>query len=119
VWYNFPAYTTYDYRPPAQGPGEVPDFLLVQEAKGRKATPDWYDEVAARKTAGPHTLPEGTKHLVLFDFQLAGENGGPRQVKADVPVREAFLPNGWRVLVVDTVPGRPLLEDYFTLDGKA
>ncbi len=119
VWYAFPAYTSYDYRPAAQGPGETPDFLLIQEAKGRKASPDWYDEIAAHKTAGPHPLANGTKHLVLFDFQLAGENGGPRQVRPEIPVREAFLPSGWRVLVVDTTPDRPLLEDYFTMEGTA
>jgi hypothetical protein len=62
-------------------------------------------------------LANGTKHLVLFDFQLAGENGGTRLVRPEHPVREAFLPNGWRVLVVDTVPGQETLEDYFLLRG--
>lgn len=116
VWYHFPEYTSYDYRPPAQGPGETPDFLLIQEARGRRAVPDWYDSIAQRRTAGPHPLDPGIEALVLFDFALAGE-GGPRQLKDDVPVREAFLPNGWRVLYVQVTPDRPLLEDYFTLHG--
>lgn len=116
VWTNFPDYTTYNYRPPGQGPGEFPPVLLVQEAKDHEATPDWYDAVKASHDRRPHPLPDGTRHLVLFDFQLAGENGGPRRVLPDVTVREAFLPDGWRVLVVDTTSQRPNLEDYFSAD---
>lgn len=119
VWYAFPEYTSYNYRPPARGPGETPDFLLIQEAKGRRATPDWYDSIAERRTAGPHPLGPGIENLVLFDFALAGENGGERQVRDDVPVLEARLPDGWRVLYVRVTADRPLLEDYFTLDGWA
>ena len=116
VWTNFPEYTVYNYRPPGQGPGEFPPVLLVQEARHHEATPDWYDAVKASHDRQPHRLPEGTRHLVLFDFQLAGENGGPRRVLPDVAVREAFLPDGWRVLVVDTTDDRPHLEDYFSAD---
>lgn len=116
VWHSFPEYTTYDYRPAATGPGEVPDFLLIQEAHEHKAAPRWYDALSERRTAGPHVLPNGTEILVLFNFQLAGE-GGPRQVRDDVQVHEAFLPSGWRVLLVRTTPDRPHLEDYFRMDG--
>ncbi len=119
LWYYFPSYDVFEYRPAGKAVGEVPDFLMIQHAKNGTAKPDWYDEIADHKTFGPNPLPNGTRHLVLFDFQLAGENGGTRAVKADIPVREAFLPSGWRVLVVDTTPDRPLLEDYFTMEGAA
>lgn len=116
VWWYFPDYTVYNYRAPRQGPGEAPDFLMVQVAKDRAAVPDWYDAVAAGPSDERHPLPAGTEHLVLFDFQFAGENGGPRRVPWDVPIREAHLPNGWRVLVVDTTPDKRDMEDYFVVD---
>ena len=116
VWYHFPEYTSYNFRPSGEGPGEFP-VTFVQEAHEREARPDWYDAAQGR-VEGPHPLPNGTKHLVLFDFQLAGENGGPRRVLPEVPVREAFLPDGWRVLVVDTTEDRPNLEDYFSTDPE-
>lgn len=118
VWMNFPDYTTYNYRPFGEGPEEASDAvprIFVQEARHHEARPDWYEHDALLDQP-PHPLPDGTRHLVLFDFQLAGENGGPRRVLGDVPIREAFLPNGWRLLVVDTVPDRPNLEDYFSPD---
>lgn len=119
LWYYFPAYDVFEYRPAGKAVGEVPDFLMIQHAKNGTATPDWYDEIADHTTYGPNPLPSGTRHLVLFDFQLAGENGGTRAVQPEIPVREAFLPSGWRILVVDTTPDRPLLEDYFTMEGAA
>ncbi|MEK6975989.1 MAG: glycosyltransferase family 39 protein [Candidatus Thermoplasmatota archaeon] len=116
LWFYEPDYHVYEYRPAGKAVGEVPDFLLIQESYQHEATPDWYDEIADHRTPLNHTLPAGTDVLVLFDFQLAGENGGDRAVKPEIPVREAFLPNGWRILVVDVTPDRPLLEDYFTLE---
>lgn len=119
AWWAFPEYTVYNYRAPGQGPGEAPDFLMVQVARDHEAVPDWYSAVAAGPTDERHPLPAGTRHLVLFDFQLAGENGGPRRLRLDVPYREDILPNGWRVLVVDAMAGRPDLEDYFAVDPGA
>lgn len=117
VWYYYPDYQVFEYRPPGKAVGEVPDFLMVQEANGREAVPDWYDEIADRDTPGPHPFRPGTENLVLFDFQLAGENGGERQLRPEVEYREAWLPNDWRVLYVRLDPSKPNLEDYFTLDG--
>lgn len=117
VWYYYPDYHAYEYRPPGKAVGEVPDFLLIQHAHQHEATPDWYDTIADRVTAGPHPLQPGVENLILFDFQLAGENGGTRAVRDDVPVLEARLPNGWRVLYVEVEAGRPNLEDYFTMAG--
>lgn len=120
VWQGFPEYTTYNYRPLGEGPEEsaMKGGVFIQVARGHEATPDWYTHDEPNEAAR-HPLPEGTRHLVLFDFQLAGENGGPRRVLNDIPVREAFLPNGWRVLVVDVTADRPDLEDYFARDPDA
>lgn len=118
VWANFPDYTSYNYRPFGEGPEEAANAeprIFVQEARGGEATPDWYEH-GRRLEQSPHMLPNGTRHIILFDFQLAGENGGPRRVLPEIPIREAFLPSGWRVLVIDTVPERPHLEDYFSPD---
>lgn len=112
-------YHVYEYRPAGKAVGEVPDFLMIQVAHQGEATPDWYDEIAERRTPLGHRLPNGTENLVLFDFQLAGENGGERAVRPEIPVREAFLPNGWRILYLRTEPDRPLLDDYFTMEGAA
>jgi hypothetical protein len=117
VWYYYPDYQVFEYRPPGKAVGEVPDFLMIQEANDHEAVPDWYDEIADRDTPGPHPLREGTENLVLFDFQLAGENGGERQLRPEVEYHEGWLPNGWRILYVKVVPEKPDLEDYFTLDG--
>lgn len=117
VWYHFPEYTTYNYRAPRNGPGEAPDFLMIQVAKDREATPDWYSAVAAGPQPGHYALPNGTENLILFDFQLAGENGGESQLRDGVAYHEAWLPNGWRVLYVKVEPGKGNLEDYFSMDG--
>lgn len=116
LWFYAPEYHVYEYRPAGKAVGEVPDFLMIQHAYRHEAAPDWYDEIADHRTPLGHTLPATTKVLVLFDFQLAGENGGTRVVRPEIPVREAHLGNGWRILVVDVTPDRPQLEDYFTLD---
>lgn len=131
VWLYYPDYHAYEYRPAGKAVGEVPDFLLVQHAYQHEATPDWYDEIADRRTPSPNPLPNGTEALVLFDFQLAGENGGDCHLKAGC-VRDdcrtvdtacqptyftANLPNGWRVLYVKVTPDKLLLEDYFTMAG--
>jgi hypothetical protein len=117
LWFYEPEYHVYEYRPAGKAVGEVPDFLLIQESYRHEATPDWYDEIADHRTPLNHTLAPGVENLVLFDFQLAGENGGTRALKDDVMVHEGFLPNGWRILYVRTTPDRPLLEDYFTLEN--
>ena len=116
VWYYYPEYTVYHYRPAATMVGDV-DFLFIQEARQHEAVPDWYDEIAARETPGPHPLDANVTRLVIFDFQLAGENDGDRQLRGDVDVHEAFLANGWRILFVNVEADRPNLEDYFTMPG--
>ena len=116
LWYYERDYHVYEYRPAGKAVGEVPDFLMIQHAYQGEATPDWYDEIAAHRTPLGHRLANGTETLVLFDFQLAGENGGERVVRPEIPVHEGFLPNGWRILYLRTEPDRPLLDDYFTLE---
>lgn len=113
VWNGFRDYTAYNFRPLGEGPELESRGVFVQVAQHGEAQPDWYSH--DRTKDGPlHPLPNGTKHLVLFDFQLAGENGGPRRVHSGILIREAFLPNGWRVLIVDTTADRPNLEDYLS-----
>lgn len=117
TWYYYPDYQVFEYRPAGKAVGEVPDFLLIQEANDHEAVPDWYDAIAAGGRGPPHPLRPGIEHLILFDFQLGGQNGGERMVRDEFPVREAWLPNGWRILYIDTVDGLTHLEDYFILKG--
>ena len=63
-----------------------------------------------------HPIPANIKHVVVFDFQLAGENGGTRTIRPEIEVRPVVMSNGWRVLVFDTDAGHPTIESCF-LDG--
>lgn len=119
VWWNYPEYHAINYRAPGQGPGQAPDFLMLQQAYRHQASPDWYEAVAAGPQTATFPIDPNTTRLVLFDFQLAGENGGERHVRDDVAIHEAHLPSGWRVLYVDVQPGHYDLADYFTMTGLA
>lgn len=61
-----------------------------------------------------HAIPENITKIVLFDFQLAGENDSQRHVVEDVEVKEGFFENGWRYLYIEPQEDKPNIEDYFT-----
>ena len=69
--------------------------------------------------AGPgsrpeHPIPAGIETIVVFDFQLAGEGGEERRLDPSVDVAEAFLADGWRILVVHPDGKHPTVESLFT-----
>ncbi|HUR62285.1 MAG TPA: DUF2723 domain-containing protein [Candidatus Thermoplasmatota archaeon] len=62
-----------------------------------------------------HTVPANIHRILVFDFQLVGENGGQRMLRPEVKVHEARLPDGWRVLYFETDPAHPTIESYLRL----
>ncbi|MFA5944359.1 MAG: DUF2723 domain-containing protein [Candidatus Thermoplasmatota archaeon] len=65
-----------------------------------------------------HPIPANIHRVIVFDFQLAGENGGTRTIRPEVEVYEARLSNDWRVLVFDVDAEHPTIESYFLDSGN-
>lgn len=110
MW-SFPDYVVWSYTP--VGPHNAPDWCLTMEARERRSDLDWYRVRADGPPGTLHPIPPGTQAVVLFDFQLAGENGRPRMIVPEVTVEEDFLDDGWRILLFRPTPDRPAIEDYF------
>ena len=64
-----------------------------------------------------HPIPANIRTIVVFDFQLAGENGEARRLDPAVNVTEAHLPSGWRILVLHPDAAHPTVESLFTADA--
>ncbi|MEA3202728.1 MAG: hypothetical protein QOI63_394 [Thermoplasmata archaeon] len=108
--WQFANYTVWGVKP--VGPHGRADWDSLVQARGREVDQDWYRVRAGPPPGTRHPIPNGTQNVVLFDFQFAGENGGPRTLRPDVQVEERFLPSGWRILLFHPDPGRPAIEDY-------
>lgn len=110
MW-SFPDYAVWSYTP--VGPHDAPDWCLTMEARDRQSDLDWYRVRAGGPPGTTHAIPNGTDAVILFDFQLAGENGRPRMIVPEVAIEEAFVGDGWRILLFRPTPDRPAIEDYF------
>jgi hypothetical protein len=113
VEWAFPDYLAWTYFPSYKVPGQT-DWALVfamrhHEQEGRFI--EMYMEGPGRPD---HPIPPEVRTIVLFDFQLAGENGEPRRLDPAVAVEESHLSNGWRVLLVHPDAAHPTVESLFT-----
>lgn len=111
VWAYYPDYVTYSYVPLDEGPGGPPITLLLEVRDGI-TDQDWYEAATLGPDPALHPLPPGARHIILWDFELAGENGYESRLDPDLPVIEHILANGWRILLVATDPDRPNIEGY-------
>lgn len=110
-WY-FPDYITWsplDIQP-ERGRSGWPHMLQTQH---REDDVPYYGAYLPGAVIHNHTVPAAIRHVVLFDFQLAGENGGTRMLGDEVQVREGHLADGWRILYFDTDRLHPTIESYF------
>lgn len=109
-WY-LPDYLQWGIFPVPRGQ-RPPDWAFVMETRDRTDDQLFYAAHLAGPPAQLHRVPEWVRYVVVFDFQLAGENGEQRHLHDDVNVTEAFLENNWRVLYFEPEPSRPFIEDY-------
>lgn len=100
-WY-FPEYPVWGYFEQPEG-----RFYLIGSRDHDEVLPPGYPDVLTYPT------PPGLRQVILFDFQLAGENGATRRVEPNVTVVEDHLASGWRVLLFRTDDAHPTLESYF------
>lgn len=110
-WY-FPDHLAWTYFPTYEVEGKT-DWALIfamqhHEDEGRFI--EMYQEGPGRPE---HPIPAGIATIVVFDFQLAGE-GQQRRLDPSVNVTEAFLADGWRILVLQVDAGHPTVESLFT-----
>lgn len=92
---------------------------LTVETHKHEDTIPFYEAHAHPDSLNPHRIPDGIERVVLFDFQLAGEQDYDRLLHDDVEVHEEFLQNGWRILYFLVENERPMIEDYFQIEPHA
>ncbi|HET6399305.1 MAG TPA: hypothetical protein VFH47_07105 [Candidatus Thermoplasmatota archaeon] len=113
-WY-FPEYLAWTYFPSYRVEGQT-DWALFFAMHGRRDEQPFIEKYAAGPGQPEHPVPGHVRQVVVFDFQLAGE-GAERRLRPEVDVREAWLPNGWRVLHFAPVEGFGTIEAHFTPDA--
>jgi hypothetical protein len=114
-WY-FPDHLAWTYFPSYDVPGTT-DWALVfamqdHEHEGRFI--EMYEEGPGRPE---HPIPGHVRTIVLFDFQLAGENGEARRLDPALELEESTLSNGWRILLVRPDAAHPTVESLFTAEA--
>lgn len=90
--------------------GGLRSFVL--ETHARQDDRPLYQPHVETGAVAPHPIPDRIERIVLFDFQIAGENGGVRILVPEVEVQESSLDNGWRVLWFTPLPDHPTIEDH-------
>lgn len=111
-WY-FPEYVVWGYFPIPRN-ADPPEWELFLETRDHSDDVLFYEAHERGPGQPEHEVPAGIETVVVFDFQLAGENGGPRRLRPDVNVTEERLESGWRLLAFRTRADRPTIESYFT-----
>jgi 4-amino-4-deoxy-L-arabinose transferase-like glycosyltransferase len=111
-WY-FPDHLAWTYFPSYRIPGQ-PDWAMIfamqhHEQEGRFV--EMYEQGPGRPL---HPIPANIRTIVLFDFQLAGENGEARRLDPALNVTEAHLADGWRILVLHPDAAHRTVESLFT-----
>ncbi len=109
-WY-FPDYVLWSYLP-VQGHGR-PDWILTLESRDHVDDVPYYEAHFPETELAEHPIPPNIRRIVLFDFQLAGENEAVPRLVEDVDVKEAYLSNGWRILYFETGTDHPTVESHF------
>lgn len=95
--------------------GQIPDergqwFISIQ-SQHHQDDRRFYDLHIDGPDGKRHLIPEGMSQIVLYDFQIAGENDGARLLKDNVTALEMYLEDGWRILTIEVVAGT-YVDDY-------
>jgi hypothetical protein len=120
AWYSwahvewaFPDHLAWTYFPSYKVPGKTDWALFFSMQHHEQEAP-----FIAKYVAGPgqleHPIPATITTIVVFDFQLAGENGSDRKLDPALNVTEARLPDGWRILLFHPDAAHPTIESCFT-----
>lgn len=117
VEWSFPDYLAWTYFPSYKVPGKTDWALFFSMQHHEQEAP-----FIAKYVAGPgqseHPIPANITTVIVFDFQLAGENGSDRKIDPTIPIEEAHLPSGWRILLVHPDAKHPTIESCFTAAAR-
>jgi hypothetical protein len=93
-------------------------WALTMETRHREDDVSFYEAHYRGPDGSTHPVPAGIERVVVFDFQLAGENDGTNVFRPEVEVEELVLANGWRILYFETDEAHPTIESYFEVPGN-
>lgn len=93
-------------------------WALTMETRHREDDVSFYDAHYRGPDGTTHPIPAGIERVVVFDFQLAGENDGANVFRPEVEVKEHVMANGWRILYFETDDAHPTIESYFEVPGN-
>lgn len=114
VKWSFPDHLAWTYFPTYEVEGKT-DWAILFAMQHHEDEEPFIPMVMADPAARPdHPIPEGIDTIVVFDFQLAGEGGQARRLDPELNVTEAFLADGWRILLVHPGEEHPTVESLFT-----
>jgi hypothetical protein len=95
-WY-FPEYLAWGYFPIPRSQ-RPPDWELFLQTQHHQDDVLYYEAHERGPGQPEHPIPNWIRTIVIFDFQLAGENGEPRRLAPTINVTEEHLPSGMRLL---------------------
>ncbi len=116
-WY-FPEYILWGLMNVSNEEGDGSQYLTLETHQREDHVPFYVAHSDPAAHSG-HVIPDSIERVILFDFQMAGENDERRLLHDDVEVHEEWLPDGWRILYFTVQEDRPMIEDYFMLEANA
>jgi hypothetical protein len=117
VKWSFPDHLAWTYFPTYKVEGKT-DWALVFAMRHHEDEAPFIPMVMAGPGSRPeHPLPADIDTIVVFDFQLAGEGGETRRLDPALDVTEAFLADGWRILLLHPDDAHPTVESLFTAEA--
>ncbi|MHB1261358.1 MAG: protein O-mannosyl-transferase family [Thermoplasmatota archaeon] len=115
-WF-FPDYILWSYMGIPSSPLSGP-WALTMETRHHEDDVSFYEAHYRGPDGSTHPIPDGIERIVVFDFQLAGENDGINVFRPEVEVKEHVMANGWRILYFETDAEHPTIESYFEVPGN-
>jgi hypothetical protein len=111
-WY-FPDHVVWTYFPTYKVPGKT-DWALIFRSQHHEDEAPFIAMYMQGPGRAEHPIPATITTIVVFDFQLAGENHESRRLDPALNVTEAHLADGWRILVLHPDAAHPTVESLFT-----
>lgn len=114
VKWHHPEFIHWSFLHIPQWDGHYGPWVLTMETQHREEDHSFYEAHFEGPTGRTHAIPIGLEKIVLFDFQLAGEQGSQRHISPDIEIKEGFFENGWRYLYIEPEDSKMYIEDYLT-----